>query len=198
MDLHALVEAGGDLLDHEVGHGGVDFAGQLDEAGAEVELLGLPGEIKGIDGDAVAAQPGAGIEGLEAEGLGFGRVDDLVDVDAHPHAELLQLVDQRDIDAAVDVFQQLGHLRHRGAADRHHAAEDGAVHGRGQLGGRRAAAAHDLGNVVAGHACRCRGLRAPGEKATCTPGSSRARATFRPCGLPASSSGTTTSSVVPG
>ncbi len=128
----------------------VDFAGQLDEAGAEVELLGLPGEIKGIDGDAVAAQAGAGIEGLEAEGLGLGRVDDFVDVDAHAHAELLELVDQRDVDAAVDVFQQLGHLGDRGAADRNHAAEDGAVESRGQFGGSRAAAADDLGNVVAG------------------------------------------------
>ena len=38
MDLRVLVEAGGDLLDDEVGHGGVDLAGQLDEAGAEVEF----------------------------------------------------------------------------------------------------------------------------------------------------------------
>ena len=150
MDFALLVEAGGDLLDHKVGHGRVDFAGQLDEAGAEVELLGLPREIERIDGDAMAAQAGAGIKGLKAEGLGLGRVDDLVDVDAHAHAELLELVDQRDVDAAVDVFQQLGHLGDRGAADRHDAAEDGAVHCRSQLGGRRAAAADHLGNVVAG------------------------------------------------
>jgi hypothetical protein len=54
---------------HEVGHGGVDFAGQLDEAGAEVELLGLPGEIEGIDGDAMAAQTGAGIKAWKPKGL---------------------------------------------------------------------------------------------------------------------------------
>jgi hypothetical protein len=47
----------------------------------EVELLGFPGKIKRIDGYAVAAETGAGIEGLEAEGLGFGGVDDFVDVD---------------------------------------------------------------------------------------------------------------------
>jgi hypothetical protein len=56
--------------------------------------FGLPGEIEGVDGDAVAAEAGAGIEGLEAEGLGLGGVDDFVDVDAHAHAELLELVDQ--------------------------------------------------------------------------------------------------------
>ena len=145
-----LVERVGDLLDDEVGHVGVDFAGQLDEAGAEVELLGLPGEIEGIDGDAVAAEAGAGIEGLEAEGLGFGGVDDFVDVDAHAHAELLELVDQRDVDAAIDVFKQLGHLRDGGAADGHDAAEDGAVEGCGQLGGSGTAAADNLGDVVAG------------------------------------------------
>ena len=114
MDLRVFVEAGGDLVEDEVGHGGVDFAGQLDEAGVEVELLGLPGEIERVDGDAVAAEAGAGIEGLEAEGLGFGGVDDFVDVDAHLHAELLELVDQGDVDAAVDVFEQLGHLGDRG------------------------------------------------------------------------------------
>ena len=150
MDFLYVVEAVGDLVDDEVGHVGIDFAGQLDEAGAEVELAGLPGEIKRVDGDAVAAEAGAGIEGLEAEGLGFGGVDDFVDVDAHAHAELLELVDQGDVDAAVDVFEQLGHLGDGRAADRNHAAEDGAVQGGGQLGSRGAAAADDLGNVVAG------------------------------------------------
>ena len=137
-------------VDDEVRHVGVDGAGQLDEAGVEVEFLGLPGEIEGVDGDAVAAEAGAGIEGLEAEGLGFGGVDDFVDVDVHAHAELLELVDQGDVDAAVDVFKQLGHLRDRGAADLDDAAEDGAVEGRGELRGYRAAAADHLGDVVAG------------------------------------------------
>ena len=98
----------------------------------------------------MAAQAGAGIEGLEAERLCLGRVDDFVDIDAHPHAELLELVDQRDVDAAVDVFKQLGHLGDRGAADLDDAAEDGAIEGRSQLRGCRAAAADDLGNVVPG------------------------------------------------
>ena len=96
----------------------------------------------------MAAEAGAGIEGLEAEGLGLGRVDDFVDVDAHAHAKLLELVDQRDVDAAIDVLKQLGHLGDGWAADRHDAAEDGAVEGGGQLRGGRAAAADHLGNVV--------------------------------------------------
>ena len=148
--LALVVESGGDVVDDEVGHSGIDFAGEFDEAGAEVELLGFPGEIEAVDGDAVAAQPGAGVEGLEAEGLGAGGVDDFVDVDAHAHTELLELVDEGDVDAAVDVFQKLGHLGDGGGADGDDAAEDGAVHGCGELRGGGAAATDDFGDVVAG------------------------------------------------
>jgi len=148
--LALVVESGGDVVDDEVGHAGIDFAGEFDEAGAEVELLGFPGEVEGIDGDAMASEAGAGVEGLEAEGLGFGGVDDFVDVDAHAHAELLELVDERDVDAAVDVFKQLGHFSDGGAADADGAAEDGAIHGGGEIRGGLAASADHLGNVVAG------------------------------------------------
>ena len=160
--------------------------------------LGLPRKIKGVDGNAVAAQAGAGIKGLEAEGLGLGGVDDFVNVDAHAHAELLQLVDQRDVDAAVDVLEQLGHLRDGRAADRNDAAEDGAVEARGKLGSSRAAAANDLGNVVTGNglvagvfALRRKGDVNPSVVASCERLSS-------PWRLPFSRSGTTISSVVPG
>ena len=78
-----------------------------------------------------------------------GRVDDLVDVDAHAHAELLELVHQRDVDAAVDVFEQLGHLGDGGAADRDDAAEDRAVECGRQFDGARVAPADDLGDIVA-------------------------------------------------
>ena len=60
----------------------------------------------------MTAESGTRIEGLEAEGLGLGSVDDLVDVDAHADAQLLQLIDEGNIDAAVDVFEELGHLRY--------------------------------------------------------------------------------------
>ncbi len=86
-----IVEGGGDLGHDEVGHAGAIGAGQLDEASAEVEFTGLPGEVEGVDRDAMAAEAGSGIEGLKAEGFGFGGVDDFVDVDAHAHAERLSL-----------------------------------------------------------------------------------------------------------
>ncbi len=128
----------------------VDLAGEFDEARVEIELLRFPGEVERVDGDAVAAEAGAGIEGLEAEGLGFGGVDDFKQVDAHAHAKLLQFVDQGDVDAAVDVFKQLGHLRRGRRRDRNGAVEDGRVDGGGQFESYWSATAHDFWNVAAG------------------------------------------------
>ena len=44
------------LVHDEVRHLPVDVSRQLDEARLDAGLLGLPGEIERIDGDAVAAQ----------------------------------------------------------------------------------------------------------------------------------------------
>ncbi len=63
----------------------------------------------------MSADAGARVEGLEAERLGGRRLDHLPDIDAHGFADLLELVDQRDVHAAVDIFEQLGHLRGRWA-----------------------------------------------------------------------------------
>ncbi len=54
--------------------------------------------------------PGARPERHEPEGLGGRGVDDLPDVEAHPLAEQRQLVDQRDVDVAEDVLEELGEL----------------------------------------------------------------------------------------
>ena len=59
----------------------------------------------------MAAQPRSWIESLKAKGLGLCRFDHLEQVDIHPLAKLLQLIDQGDVHAAVDVLKQLGHLR---------------------------------------------------------------------------------------
>ena len=78
-----FVEGFGDFGDDVVGHGDVEFAGEFDEACGDVEASGFPGEVEGVDGDAVSAEAGAGVEGLEAEGFGFGGVDDFPDVETH-------------------------------------------------------------------------------------------------------------------
>ena len=148
--LAARVERAVELLDAEVRHVLVDLAGQLDELRPEVELARLPAQVERVDGDAVAAEAGAGLELHEAEGLGRGRVDDLPDVDLHAVAEHRQLVHQRDVDAAEDVLEQLGHLRDLGRADRHDVVERGPVDlQRPRRAGRREAA-DDLGRALGG------------------------------------------------
>ena len=108
--LPAAVE-GPDHLGHaERGHLRVDLPGELDELGVEVELARLPGQVEGVDRDAVPAEAGARAEGHVAERLRGGGVDDVPDVDRHPVAQHRQLVDERDVDAAEDVLEQLGHL----------------------------------------------------------------------------------------
>ena len=124
------------LRDHraaEVRHVVVDLAGQLDEARREVELARLPGEVEGVDRDAVAAEAGAGLERREPERLGRGGVDHLPHVDLHPVAELRELVDERDVDRAVDVLEQLRQLGGLGRRDLVDRVERRAVDVRGRL-----------------------------------------------------------------
>src|SRR4029078_9393698 len=53
----------------------VDLAGELDEAGVEVELARLPREVVRIERDAVAAEPWPRLERHEPERLGCRGVD---------------------------------------------------------------------------------------------------------------------------
>ena len=70
---------------------------------------------------------------------------------SHAQAEHLQFVDQRDVDAAIDIFQQLGHLGGGGRGDGNGALEDGSVEGAGQFRSLRVDSAHNFGDVAAGH-----------------------------------------------
>lgn len=108
--LAVLVERVGDFRDHVARHAQVDLRGQLDELGVEVEFACLPREVVGVDRDAVAADAGAGVERHVTERFRRRRVDDLPDVDLHAIAQERQFVDERDVDAAENVFEQLGHL----------------------------------------------------------------------------------------
>lgn len=75
----------------------------------------------------------------EAEELGGGGADDLVDVDVHLVSDNLELFVQTDVDGAVEVFEQLGHLGGTGGAEGDHLADDLAVEG---LAGAGEAAEH--------------------------------------------------------
>src|SRR5271165_2831257 len=134
-----------------VRHGGIDLARQFDEARMEVELLRLPREIKGIDWNAVPAEPGSRIERVKAKGFGLGRFDHFPDIDAHAQAELFQLVHQRDVDAAIDVLQKFGHLRRSRSRDGNGTVEDGAIELAAEFAGTWIESADDLGYVAPRH-----------------------------------------------
>ena len=128
-------------------HRRVDFAGQLDEARREIVFARFPRQIERIDRDAMAAESGARIERHEAEGLGGRGVDHFPDVHAHAQAEHFQFVDQRDVDAAEDIFQQLGHFRGARGADRNHLGNDRRVDRLRRAAAGWVDAANDLGNL---------------------------------------------------
>jgi hypothetical protein len=98
-----------------VRHVVVDLSGRLDEAGAEIKFFGFPGEIEGVNRNAMPTQTGTGIERVEAERLGGSGRDHLPNVDVHAQAQQLEFIHQCDVDAAIDVLQQFGHLRGRRA-----------------------------------------------------------------------------------
>ncbi len=134
--------------DHVLGHAAVDLPGQLDEARLEVVLLRLPRQVERVDGDAVAAEAGAGIERHEAERLRLGRVDHLPHVDVHPVAHQRELVHEADVHGAERVLEELDHLGHARGADRHdgvhHLAVERHRHPRAHL----VMPAHDLRDVL--------------------------------------------------
>jgi hypothetical protein len=89
---------------------GVDLAGELDEPCLLAMLASQPGEIERVDWDAVPTEAWAGIEGLEPEWLGLGRLDHLPDVDAQLVVENLELVHEGDVDGAIRVLEDLAGL----------------------------------------------------------------------------------------
>ena len=150
--------------------------------------------------------PGPGLEAHEPERLGRGRVDDLPDVDRHAVGQHPELVDERDVDRAEDVLEQLRHLRdleggHRdelvadervellgaGAAGRREAADDLRRRAQRVVGAARVDALGREGDVevaarAAGRSPRAAAARA---RAWC-PGrsSTRARSAGRPAPRP--------------
>ncbi len=111
---------------------------------------GLPREVERVDRDAVPAQPGARIEGHEAERLGGRRVDDLPHVDVHLVAHERDLVHQPDVHAAERVLEQLHRLRHLGRAHRHDRVRAlGVERGRPASVQRGVTPPDDLGDVLA-------------------------------------------------
>lgn len=144
------VEGLGDLLHDVVGHTGVDFAGEFDEAGVHFDFAGLPGEVERVDGDAVSAKAGAGIEGHVAERLGGGGVDDVPHVDVHLVEDHLEFVDEGDVDGAEDVFREFGGLGDTAVADGVNVVDGEGIEFDAALEAGGGVAAHDFGDGADG------------------------------------------------
>ena len=71
-----------------------------------------PGQIKWVDWYAVATQAGARIERMKTERLGARCANNFPDIDSHPVKQLLELIDQRDIYAPIDILKNLARLSH--------------------------------------------------------------------------------------
>ena len=145
--LAGVVEGVHDPRHHVVGHRRVDLAGELDQPRALPILEGLPREVEGVDGDAMAAQAGPGIEGHEAEWLRRGRIDHLPHVDSHLRVDHLELVDQCDIDRSEDVFRELRGLGDAAAGNRNDLLDDPPVEVLGPLPAGRRQSADDFWNL---------------------------------------------------
>src|SRR5690625_5715158 len=69
------------LLYHIHRHGGIDLTSQLYKSGILFKFTGLPGQVKGVDRDAVSPQAGSRSKFHKAEGLGCCCIEHLMDID---------------------------------------------------------------------------------------------------------------------
>ena len=117
-----------DAADDVLGHSPVDLVGELHEPEAVTELaLDTPREVRRIDRQAMPAGSRTGGEPHEAVGLGARRVDRRPDVDAEVAGEHRELVDERDVDVAERVLEQLGELGFARGRDGDDLVDDAAV-----------------------------------------------------------------------
>src|SRR5215472_2318422 len=100
-----LVKGLSDGFNNMPRHGGVNLTRQFDESSGKLILPGLPGEVEGVDGNAVSSETWAGVERRESERLCLGGFDDFPDVNPHPQGKQLELIDQRDIHTSIGVFE---------------------------------------------------------------------------------------------
>lgn len=114
----------------------VNLAGGLDEARNETILLRPVGHVVRIEGDAVAAYAGAGIEGHEAVGLGCRSVDHLPGIDPHPLKDKSHLVDKGDVHVPKDVLDHLHGFSRAGITNRNNAFHDTSIESGGNLSTR--------------------------------------------------------------
>ena len=92
----------------------------------------------------------SGVEGLEAEGFGFGGVDNFPDIDAHAIEEHFEFVDECDIDGTVGVFEDFAGFGDFGIVDADHFDDGVAVEIGGEISGVLIGSADDFGDTCCG------------------------------------------------
>src|SRR6266851_1942710 len=93
------------------------------------------------------ATPSTRIKRHETEGFGRRGVDHFPDVDVHSKAELFEFVDQRDVHAAENIFEQLGHFRRARRAYRNDAGNNLCVQRLRGASARRIQSANNFWNL---------------------------------------------------
>src|SRR5256714_2993781 len=89
---------------------------------------------------------------MKSERLCGSGLDDFPNVDTHSQTKQLELIDQSDIHAAINIFKQLRHLRSSGRRDWDGAVEDGAIKSSRDFGCLRVQATNNFGDIAAGEA----------------------------------------------
>lgn len=84
-------------------------------------------EVERVDRNAVTSDTKTGTESLVAVGLCCSGIDHLIGIDAVSACCIGHLIDVGNVDHAVAVLEQLGHLCNLGLADRHYLLKDTSV-----------------------------------------------------------------------
>jgi hypothetical protein len=126
----------------------VHVVGELDEAEAVAEHpVDAPGQVRRVDRQAVPADARPGREAHVPERLGRRRVDRGPDVDSEVPCEHRELVDQRDVDVAERVLEELDELRLARGPDGNDLVDERAVERLDRAARRLVHSCDDLGRV---------------------------------------------------
>ena len=135
----ARSRGGADLGDDVMRLGVIDLAGGAQEArfgGRSVD------DEPRVDGDAVSADAGAGLEDLHAR-MSISQADELPDVDPELIADQRELIGEGDVHVAEGVLRQLGELGRARIGEEDLRGGEGSVEIAGLLGGGRRQATAD-------------------------------------------------------
>src|SRR5438046_9410210 len=95
----------------------------------------------------MSAQTRSRIKRHEPKWLCLGGINHLPDIDAHRAVNDLEFVDEGDVDAAENIFEELDRLRDAARGNRHDRLDGKTVERLGFFKTSRRITAHNFGNV---------------------------------------------------